>query len=526
MSQATKKQELEQYEAYQAYCKEIQAAESIKDTAALSENEEEKQARIGAYFDTKNDGYVKFIDRYGKSVARDPPAWFHIEAANVIFENDRLKAVFEWSRFMAKSSTITLLVVLWLAVAKKFKMGLLVSKTETAAQKFLSKIFAHLSTNKKLIRDFDIKIISGSWKSTDITFSIGDHKINIRAIGIGQTPRSASSDESYRPDLVIPDDVDEDEMCENPERIKKAVKWMKGALFGSMDAGRGRYLQVGNRIHVNSVLANIVNGGGIDYHSKVNILDDEGNPAWKEKHSLEEVMDTIKFMGDEAETELFNNPSEGGEIWQDEDFRWKHMPALHEYPCGVSYTDPSWKGTKGADSKSCIFIAPWQGEIHIRKAFCRTSDMAALIGFTYHLQENIIPSSLMVRHSMEANFAQDLLLEDYTRWSIKHKKKQLVIHKDLRSKPPKLLRMANMHGIFTQGLVWFDIEEKENPDMQTLIKHFKNVGKGGKRYKVDGADAFEGAYHELQELLQLISVTPGDDINEGEFEQDDERMLR
>ena len=75
------------------------------------------------------------------------------------------------------------------------------------------------------------------------------------ARGRGQSPRGLRY-RSHRPDYIVIDDLDDDELCESPARVTRLTNWVKEALFGALDGGRGRFIMVGNLISKNSVLAN------------------------------------------------------------------------------------------------------------------------------------------------------------------------------------------------------------------------------------------------------------------------------
>ena len=102
-------------------------------------------------------------------------------------------------------------------------------------------------------------------------------------------------------------------MCRNPRRVDEATRWVLSALFGSMEAGRGRFIMVGNRIAQNSVLGNIIERPGV-YHTRVNILDSKGRPSWKENYKAEEIAEMREQMGERNfQQEYMNNPVSDGD---------------------------------------------------------------------------------------------------------------------------------------------------------------------------------------------------------------------
>ncbi len=87
------------------------------------------------------------------------------------------------------------------------------------------------------------------------------------ACGRGQSPRGLR-DREARPDYIVIDDLDDDELCSNEKRVHDLTDWVKEALFGSLDVGRGRFIMVGNLISKNSVLFNMAHTKGV-FLSKV-----------------------------------------------------------------------------------------------------------------------------------------------------------------------------------------------------------------------------------------------------------------
>ena len=61
-----------------------------------------------------------------------------------------------------------------------------------------------------------------------------------------------------RPDYIVVDDLDDDEMCRSEARVREMTNWIKEALFGCFGGKDGRFIMVGNLISKNSVLQKII----------------------------------------------------------------------------------------------------------------------------------------------------------------------------------------------------------------------------------------------------------------------------
>ena len=205
---------------------------------------------------------------------------FHTKAALKIRNTPNLKAVFKWPRSHAKSTHIGVFIPLWLIFQPKrlIDFMLTVGKSEGSAIRLLGDLQAELEFNQRLIADFGEQKNLGSWLEGEFKTRGG---AKFLAVGRGQSPRGLR-DREARPDYIVIDDLDDDELCRNEKRVKDMTDWVKEALFGALDVGRGRFIMVGNLISKNSVLANIAASKGV-YVSEIKAVDRDGNPVWAEK---------------------------------------------------------------------------------------------------------------------------------------------------------------------------------------------------------------------------------------------------
>ena len=146
--------------------------------------------------------------------------------------------------------------------------------------------------NARIIADFGEQKSVGDWQEGEFTSQSG---VKFLACGRGQSPRGLREREA-RPDYIVIDDLDDDELCRNEKRVKDLTDWVKEALFGALDVGRGRFIMVGNLISKTSVLANIAATKGV-YVSEVKAVDRDGNPVWKEKWTKDEAQEYRDFVG-------------------------------------------------------------------------------------------------------------------------------------------------------------------------------------------------------------------------------------
>lgn len=448
-------------------------------------NAEDKEKRIAR---ARKD-YIYFVETYFPHLARSKCGRFQVDAARYIKAHPNTRAVFEWARGHAKSTHISLLIPLWLALQETpdIHVMILVSKSEDAADRLLGDLQAELQYNNLLIRDFGPQIVDGSW--TDGEFKTKSGCLFI-SLGRGQTPRGIK-DRGLRPDYVIIDDIDDDELVRNPRRVGEVFDWCLSALIGAMDMGRGRFILVGNRIGKDSVLSRMVERPGT-YHTIVNAIATDGLPCWREKYSLEEIKSMRDFMGERRfQKEYMNNPINEGAVFTRKNIRFGKMLPLKEYRQLICYTDPSFKASTSNDYKATMLVGITKnGEFHVIKAYADQTSVANLVRWHYDI-EAFVAGRVPVLYYMESNFIQDLIVQEFKAVGdeLGH---HIPVLGDSRKKPDKFARIEAMQPLFERSLVILNEDEAKAPGMLQLIDQLLMFEKGSKAHD-DAPDALEGA---------------------------------
>jgi len=183
---------------------------------------------------------------------------FHKEIWELCCSNDKFVAI-SAPRGHAKSTAVTLGYGLATLLFRERKFMLLVSDTESQASLFLGTFVQELQENDDLIELFNIKkndkglveFVKGS--STDIIVECNDgHRFRIIAKGAEQKLRGLIWNGS-RPDIIICDDMENDELVMNKERREKMRRWFQGALLPCR-SDKGIVRMVGTILHMDSLL--------------------------------------------------------------------------------------------------------------------------------------------------------------------------------------------------------------------------------------------------------------------------------
>ena len=206
-------------------------------------------------------GFVSSILSQGFDGAVESPE-FHREVWELCCSPNKYVAIAA-PRGHAKSSAVTLGYGLSTLLFRERKFMLLVSDTEAQSALFLGAFKQALQENKDLIDLFDLKLNEKGqvafFKDTenDIIVEFNDgHKFRIIAKGSEQKLRGLIWNGS-RPDIIIGDDMENDELVLNKDRREKMKRWFKGALLPCL-SDRGIVRIVGTILHMDALLENLM----------------------------------------------------------------------------------------------------------------------------------------------------------------------------------------------------------------------------------------------------------------------------
>lgn len=163
----------------------------------------------------------------------------------------------------AKSTAITFAYTLAATLFRERKFVLIVSDTESQAVNFLGLIKQELGENQDLIKLFGLKlddkgqVVFNKDAESDLIVEFADgEKFRIIAKGSEQKLRGLLWN-GLRPDLVVCDDMENDEIVMNQDRRKKFQRWFYGALLPCR-AQNGVVRYVGTILHMDAMLENLM----------------------------------------------------------------------------------------------------------------------------------------------------------------------------------------------------------------------------------------------------------------------------
>lgn len=252
-----------------------------------------------------------------------PIPYFHEEMWNLCSSKAKQVAIAA-PRGTAKSTAITHAYVLCSVLFRVKQHVLIVSDTESQAASFLGDIKVELTENEDVIREFMIARLVKDSETELIVECTDKHRFRILAKGSEQKVRGLKW-RKMRPDLIVGDDLENDEIVLNSDRREKFRRWFFNALLqcGNDDM---HVRIVGTILHLDSMLNRLLSNKEWKTAKYAAHGKDFTNLLWPEKYSVEKlkgIRNTFKEDGnlEGYSQEYLNEPvAEGETYYRDQDF--------------------------------------------------------------------------------------------------------------------------------------------------------------------------------------------------------------
>lgn len=441
---------------------------------------------------------------YFPKYSKYEPAKFHKAASKRIIKNDRWYEVRAWSRGFAKS-TRTMFEFLYLSMTGRIHNLILFSYSYDNAVKLLLPWKLNLEKNQRLIHDYGTQMNIGQWTDGAFTTQGG---CTFVACGSGQSPRG-SRNEEIRPDALIFDDMDTDEECRNPKRIKDKWEWIEQAAIPTIDISENiRILFNGNIIAKDCTVIRAKEYA--DHADVINLVDKKGNSNWPEKVKPKDITYIRKKISMISfEKEYMNNPLSVGTVFKQ--ITWDKIPPLNSFRFLILYGDPatSNKENKPNSHKAVFLVGRLNGNVYVITGRLEQTKNSKFVDWYWEM-DDYVKDKTQIYNYIENNSLQDPFYEQVFIPLFAQKgrdtKHQIGIIPDTRKKPDKFSRIeGNLEPLNSQGKLIFNIAEKNNPHMKLLADQFLAV-EAGLPANADGPDCIEGGYWIINKKEE--SLTP------------------
>lgn len=492
--------------------------DSIRNSTPVdtNETEAEKQKRIKHL--EKDGNQEEWFKYYFPKFSFVDPAPFHINSTKKVLATPRIYQRRAWARGLAKS-TRRMFEIFYLMFVRKLPVNmLLISKSESNAIRLLAPYRGNLEGNPRIINDYGTQQRTGSkWAEEEF---ITRKRCSFRAVGAEQNPRGAKLDE-MRVNVIVFDDVDDDEVCENGDRLNKRWNWVERAVLPTVEISKDYYIFFDNNIIAEGSIAVRAAEYANDVEL-VNLTDAAGNSTWASKNTDEDIADILgKSSYESIQTEYYNNPMAAGKTFPD--MKYGKCPPLQAMQFVVAYADPStsskdkptMKSKAQNSTKAVVLLGFLNGKFYLYKAYVDNTTNSTFIDWLYAIRKYVAgrcPLYIYIENNtLQDPFFQQVFLPLIASKASEYDGGVLYVIPDTRTKPEKWFRIeATLEPLNRMGDLILNEEEKEDPHMKRLVAQFKSAKATSRT--LDGPDAVEGGVHIIRgKIIERnggISTTP------------------
>ena len=232
---------------------------------------------------------------------------FHGELCGILNSlNTYITKRIAWSvpRGHAKSAYLSNVFPVHQIVYKKRKYMLIVSETDSMAQKFVEWVANQLKYNEKLREDFGVLLHENktSNERDNQEEFVTTNGIKVQSASMGKQLRGARYG-AYRPDLVILDDLESAKNTNTKELREKNLHWFNSVIMPIGDITRTAYIYMGTLVHGQGLLPAVL--GRSDFRGKIYsaiVSEPDNAELWEE---LEKILRNQENDDREHDAEVF-----------------------------------------------------------------------------------------------------------------------------------------------------------------------------------------------------------------------------
>ena len=443
-----------------------------------------------------------------------PP--FHFEMWDLCC-SDAQKVAIAAPREHAKSTAITHAFILFSVLTRLKSFVLLVSDTESQASGFLVDIAAELEGNATLRRDFCIKKILKS-NETNIIVQFNDgEKFRIVAKGSEQKVRGIKW-MNKRPDLIVCDDLENDEIVMSSERREKFKKWFMNALV-PCGSDTCWIRVVGTILHLDSRLKHLTDSKSWKHLFYEACDENFENLLWPEKFSEERLKNTYADYAEEGNTEGFsqeyrNQPVDIQNLFFKQDYFLDFERDKDEKPIlpNLEYfaaADFAISEKQKADYTAIVVcgVAP-DSQIYVVDVRRGKWDSKSIVDELIAVQQMWKPNMFTFESGQISKALEPYLITEMRRQNV-------YINYDLVTPTQsKTMRARSIQGKHKSGFIRYDKEKDWYPAFEAELMMVADSGPRGRND--DQFDAF--AYVGLT-VDQYFEAYSDDELDEEEYEE-------
>ena len=230
---------------------------------------------------------------------------------------------------------------------------ILLSDSYDQAAGFLSSIAEELELNETIQEDFG-RLAGKVWREDVI---ITTTNIKVQAMGAGQKIRGRKH-KNWRPDLIVLDDVENDELVRTPEQRKKLYNWFTKAVSKAGDSYTD-IVYIGTLLHYDSLLAKVMANPGYKSALYKAVIEFSDSPLWDE---WETIYTDLSNPNHEADADTFYEANKekmlaGTKVlWEEKNSYYALMKMRVEDGTAAFNSELQ---NEPIDPDNCLFNAEW-----------------------------------------------------------------------------------------------------------------------------------------------------------------------
>jgi len=356
-----------------------------------------------------------------------------------------------------KTTRMTQLFPLWLALTHERVFVVLILASKDQAQSVLESIKLELETNEKILEDFGEQK-TNTWSKKKIVLSNGNA---IAALGAGQTIRGIKH-RYLRPTHIICDDLLKDEEVESASKREFLYRWFKRVVF---NLGKDALVAVVNTImhpdDLPSRLKEEIKEGRLKDWICIWLAarDVYGRPIWPQRWSDEELKHKEEKLGPEIwATEMNNDPlPESSKKFRSEWFVYYDITDIDlrdlRVVCAV---DPA-TGAEAGDYTAVVTIgAPKSGyPIYVLDAWGERCSDIELIKKLVEVYKTFKPQVILFEEQNFQKIYKNLCMrEAYQQYKVR------LPVKGVKQNIKKALRISSLSPLVEAGILRFRKNQK------------------------------------------------------------------
>lgn len=389
-------------------------------------------------------------------------------------------------------TTVGQLFTLWCLLYDKRKFAVIIGKSGETAQEIVLTIILELEENERLRQDFGDQ--RTQWWSAD-----GGYRLKSTGnwlLGIGRKePMRGRKKVQQRPDLVLADDIEDEELVRNPKRVKDLLKWWLQSVLPSMAHG-GTAVWLCTSLSQKSASSLLMDPEWVYDDAEeppqcrrfsYKALNDDGESTWPGQWSVERLLAKRAQIGSTAfNAEYLHKPEPVGGLFRSEWFRY-YDGVLPAGCVTVIAIDPSAKAKETSDCKAVVAVAKnlrtedyFVQHARIQKESITAMCVAVCDLYEFLLKEAAPPKYIMI----EVNGFQELVKTELLRIATKRRLRLPMV--PIENHVAKEVRIQTLQPLAENGQLHFIKRHSDQDILTEQLIYFPSSSVND-----DGPDALE-----------------------------------